>query len=96
MSDEHGVTIGAMPMEAAIRIKLTEAFAPSQLEVVNESDQHHGHAGSPGSGQSHFRVVIKAAVFAGLTRVERHRLVNGALADEFARGLHALALSVEG
>lgn len=83
-------------MEDAIRATLTAAFAPVRLDVLNEFHQHQGHAGSPGTGESHFRVVIAAAAFDGLSRVERHRLVNAALAPEFARGLHALALRADG
>lgn len=81
-----------MSVESTIRQKLTAQFAPTDLEVVNESHFHAGHAGSPGTGDSHFRVAIVSAVFAGKTRVERHRLVNAALADELKGGVHALAI----
>lgn len=81
-----------MPVEDAIREKLTAAFAPSRLEVVNESHLHAGHASSPGSGESHFRVTIVADRFAGASRVERHRLVNVVLAAELAGPVHALAI----
>ncbi len=84
-----------MTIEEAINAKLTAAFAPKALSVVNESHLHAGHQGSPGTGQSHFRVSIVAAAFAGCSRIERHRLVNAALAEEFAQGLHALALKAE-
>jgi BolA family transcriptional regulator, general stress-responsive regulator len=83
-------------MEDMIRTKLTAAFTPERLVVTNESHQHHGHAGSPGTGESHFRVEITAAEFSGISRIERHRLVNTALAGEFAQGLHALALRADG
>jgi BolA protein len=75
-----------------IRARLTEAFAPASLEVVDESDQHKGHAGHRPEGDTHFRVRIAAEAFRGKTRVEAHRLVNAAMKDEFARGLHALAI----
>lgn len=81
-----------MTIEHAIREKLTEALAPSRLEVVNESHMHAGHAGSPGTGESHFRVTVVSERFAGLARLARHRLVNEALADELAGPVHALAL----
>jgi BolA family transcriptional regulator, general stress-responsive regulator len=81
-----------MSMAATIQAKLTQAFHPLRLEVVNESHLHAGHRGSPGTGESHFRVVIVAAVFAGKTRLERHRLVNAALAVELKSKIHALAL----
>jgi BolA family transcriptional regulator, general stress-responsive regulator len=63
--------------------------------VINESHLHHGHHGSPGTGQSHFRVVIVAAAFAGQSRLQRHRLVNAALAAELAGQIHALAVQAK-
>jgi BolA protein len=81
-----------MSVEAAIREKLVAAFAPTRLEVINESHLHAGHASSPGTGESHFRVLIVSAEFAGKSRVERHRSVNAALAAELAGKVHALAL----
>ncbi len=71
---------------------LTETFAPAQLDVIDESHLHAGHAGHREGGESHFRVYIVSATFAGKSRVERHRLVNAALAPAFAKGVHALAL----
>ena len=81
-----------MTAESRIREKLTALLAPELLDVVNESHFHAGHAGSPGTGESHFRVTVVAAAFAGKSRVERHRLVNAALAEELQRGVHALAI----
>lgn len=81
-----------MSVAQSIEKKLTEAFAPQRLDVVNESHLHSGHAGSPGTGESHFRVTIVSDRFAGLSRVERHRLVNEALEEELAGPVHALAL----
>ena len=78
--------------EQRIRDKLTSTFAPDRLEVVNESHFHAGHAGSPGTGESHFRVLIVAPAFASKSRIERHRMVNAALAAELANGVHALAI----
>lgn len=80
------------PIAAAITARLTNALAPSHLDVVNESAQHRGHAGDDGSGESHFRVVIESAAFTGRSRVERQRLVNRALADLLAERVHALAI----
>lgn len=71
---------------------LAAAFKPVTLEVVDESDRHKGHAGWREGGETHFRVRIIADAFAGVSRVEAHRRVNAALASEFARGLHALAI----
>jgi len=84
-----------MTMEDRIRAKLSAEFAPSILSVVNESHLHAGHHGSPGTGASHFRVHIVSALFAGASRIERHRLVNQALATELKEGIHALAIKAE-
>ena len=81
-----------MTVDDIIKQKLTEAFTPEKLDVVNESHLHAGHAGSPGTGSSHFRVTIVSARFDGLSRVDRHRLINEALATELAGPVHALAL----
>ena len=84
-------------MNAADRIRgrLTEAFAPSELQVIDESDRHKGHAGARPEGETHFRVRIVAEAFRGKNRVETHRLVNAALGAEFAGGLHALAIEAK-
>lgn len=81
-----------MQVTQAIESKLREAFAPERLDIVNESNRHAGHASSPGTGESHFQVTIVSEKFAGLNRVERHRLVNAALSDELAGPVHALAI----
>ena len=81
-----------MTAEARLREKLMVALHPTRLDVMNESDQHAGHASSPGTGESHFRVLIVSPAFVGKSRVERHRMVNAALADELAGRVHALAL----
>ena len=82
-----------MSVERDIRSKLTEAFAPAALEVVNDSHRHAGHAGSPGTGESHFTIKVVSAAFAGKSRLERHRMVNRALAAELAGKIHALAVT---
>ena len=79
-------------VERDIRNKLTEAFAPAALEVVNDSHRHAGHAGSPGTGESHFTIKVVSAAFAGKSRLERHRMVNEVLAEELAGRIHALAV----
>lgn len=79
-------------IEEEIRRRLAEALAPGRLEVVNESALHAGHAGDDGSGESHFRVTVESAAFAGRSRVERQRMVNRALSDLLAGPVHALAL----
>ena len=82
-----------MSVERDIRNKLTEAFAPKALEIVNDSHRHAGHAGSPGTGESHFTIKVVSAAFAGKSRLERHRMVNQALAAELAGKIHALAVT---
>jgi BolA protein len=81
-----------MRVHDLITQRLTEAFRPESLRVVDESHQHQGHAGHRPGGETHFRVYIVAQAFAGKSRLERHRLVNGALAAELAGGVHALAI----
>ncbi|VDC30794.1 BolA family protein [Pseudogemmobacter humi] len=73
--------------------RLRAAFAPDELEIVNESGLHAGHGGDDGSGESHFRLRIRAPVFAPMSRVERHRTVIRALGDIPSR-IHALALDI--
>lgn len=74
--------------------KLTAAFAPSVLEVVDDSAHHQGHSGSREGGESHFTVTVVAEAFRGLGRVPRQRLVNAALAEELKGPVHALSLRV--
>ncbi len=81
-----------MRVESAIRSKLTDAFAPSRLEIVDESHLHEGHVGARPEGETHFRVEIVSAAFDGLGRVARQRQVYSALAEELAGPVHALAL----
>ena len=76
----------------SIRTKLTAAFSPSRLEVVDDSARHAGHAGAREGGESHFNVVIESDAFAGLTRVARQRQVYAALSDLLAGPVHALSL----
>ena len=71
---------------------LTEALAPTHLEVINDSAQHAGHSGDDGSGESHFTVVIESAAFAGKNRLARQRLVLGALGDIPGGRVHAFAM----
>jgi BolA family transcriptional regulator, general stress-responsive regulator len=72
--------------------KLQAAFDPISLEVMDESSQHHGHAGARADGESHFRVRIVASAFQGKSRVEQHRMINGVLAEELKERVHALAI----
>jgi BolA protein len=81
-----------MRTEQIITVKLTEAFMPESLTVVDESAQHQGHAGHRPGGQTHFRVYIVSAVFQGKSRIDRHRMINSVLSAELAGGVHALAI----
>jgi BolA protein len=82
-----------MTVADAIREKLTVRFAPSRLEVVDESHRHADHAGTHPGGESHFAVTVVSTAFAGLNRVARQRLVYETLADELAGRVHALSLT---
>ena len=79
---------------ARIRAKLTAAFDPAELDVIDESEAHRGHGGWRDGGQTHFRVVMRSAAFDGLSRVQRSRAVHATLRDELAGGVHALALEL--
>jgi BolA protein len=81
-----------MPMKDTIAGKLASAFKPQHLDVVDESDQHIGHAGHRPGGETHFRVYIVAEAFRGKSRVERHRMINQILSGELAGRVHALAI----
>lgn len=86
-----------------IEAKLVAAFRPEAIEVIDESHlhagHHHGasdhHAGFDGSAGTHFRVRVVAPAFAGMSRIDRHRAVNAALAEELAGGVHALAIEAK-
>ena len=81
-----------MTMKERIAAKLTQGLHPSTLDIVDESDRHQGHAGAREGGETHYRAYIVSESFAGKGRVQRHRIVYALLADEFAAGVHALAL----
>jgi BolA family transcriptional regulator, general stress-responsive regulator len=79
-------------VQESISKKLTETFAPVSLQVLDESNQHAGHAGHQGREETHFRIHIVADAFKGKSRVVRHRLINDLLADELKGSVHALAV----
>ena len=81
-----------MTLKDWISATLQQRLYPISLSVEDESHQHVGHAGWREGGETHFRLDIVSAAFAGKSRVERHRMVNEVLAEAFARGLHALAI----
>ena len=84
------------PTAEHLQQRLQQVLQPSQLEVLDESHQHNGHAGTNGTGYgTHFRVKITAGAFVGKSAVARHRLVYDALQDFMDQGLHALAIEAQ-
>lgn len=87
------------PVAAVLRARLSEAFAPERLEIVDQSHRHAGHhhhggIGGRAGGETHFEVTVVSAAFAGLNRVQRQRAVNAVLADQLAGPVHALSLKL--
>ncbi|HEX3653345.1 MAG TPA: BolA family protein [Rhizomicrobium sp.] len=82
-----------MAASDAIAQKLTVAFSPRELSVMDDSAKHAGHSGSRPEGETHFSVRIVSDGFEGLSRVERQRRVYAALADELKTHVHALSLT---
>jgi BolA protein len=82
------------PVGRKLEAKLQAALAPHALQVIDESHQHHGHAGAHAEGESHFRVRIGAEGFQGKTLVAKHRMVNEAVAEELRTRVHALAIEI--
>jgi BolA protein len=84
-----------MSTRDAIINKLREAFLPESLDVTDESHLHEGHAGHRPGGETHFRVYIVSPAFEGKSRLDRHRMVNAALAAELEGSVHALAIKAQ-
>ncbi len=84
-----------MTVRATIHEKLTRAFGPLALEVVDESHLHAGHAGARPEGETHFRIHIVSKRFQDKGRLDRHRMVNAALTEELAGPVHALAIRAQ-
>ena len=89
MSDNKG------SVTQAIEDRLRTAFAPRELEVVDDSESHRGHGGYQEGGESHFNVRIRSDHFKGLSRVARHRAVHLALGADLIGRIHALALDLD-
>ena len=81
-----------MRTQDLITEKLTKAFAPESLSVVDESHLHAGQAGERPGGETHYRVYIVSDAFRGKSRIDRHRMINATLAGELAGDVHALAI----
>jgi BolA family transcriptional regulator, general stress-responsive regulator len=84
-----------MAVTEEIRSRLEAEFRPTRLDVVDESEQHRGHAGWQEGGESHFRVTITSPAFGPMTRIERHRAVHEALGRDLVGRIHALALKID-
>ena len=88
-------SLASGPTATLLDQRLRERLAPSELQVLDESADHAGHAGANGTGfGTHFRVRIASPQFTGKSCVQRHRLVYDALQDFIDQGLHALAIEV--
>lgn len=83
-----------MPISDEINDRLTAAFNPVRLEIEDESEKHRGHGGWREGGETHFRVLIRAAAFAPMSRVLRHRVVHAALGPDLVARIHALSLDI--
>lgn len=77
-----------------IETALRNAFEIREIEVVDDSASHRGHAGAPDGGQSHFNVMLRSSAFDGQSRIARHRAVHSALGAELVGRIHALALDL--
>jgi len=84
-----------MSVAQEIHDKLSVAFSPADLQVVDDSASHAGHASAPGGGESHFNVRIRAAVFVDQNRLARHRAVHAALGEDLLCRIHALSLDID-
>lgn len=84
------------PVRDSIEAKLTEAFAPEALEIIDESEKHRHHGHGIEGGETHFKVVMRAPAFNGMSRVARSRAVHGILEQELAGRVHALSLDLTG
>lgn len=76
--------------------KLTAAFNPVMLEIIDESEDHRGHGGYRDGGETHFKIIIKAEAFTGMSRVAQQRAVMAVVKAELEERVHALALEVSG
>lgn len=80
------------PVIVRIRERLQAAFAPTELDVLDEGHKHAGHAGE---GKGHFHVRIVSAAFAGQSPIKRHRMIYAALDGLMDNGIHALSIDAK-
>ena len=83
-----------MPIVDEIKDSLTTTFAPTRLEIIDDSESHRGHGGWREGGETHFNVLIHAASLAPLSRIDRHRALHQALGPDLVARIHALALDI--
>tara|TARA_A100000171_G_C2111340_1_gene135215 strand:+ start:769 stop:1041 length:273 start_codon:yes stop_codon:yes gene_type:complete len=83
-----------LPRDQRLYEKLKKEFAPSDLEIINESHLHEGHSGSPQTGESHYRIRIRARVFDSVPLRSAHQKIYDALKSDFENGLHALSIQI--
>ena len=83
-----------MPIADEIKSSLTAAFALTRLEIVDDSESHRGHGGWKDGGETHFNVLIRAAAFGPMSRIDRHRAIHRALGPNLVGRIHALALDI--
>ena len=83
-----------MPIAEEIKSSLTATFAPTRLEIVDDSESHRGHSGWRDGGETHFNVLIRAPDFGAMSRIDRHRAIHRALGPNLVSRIHALALDI--
>lgn len=84
-----------MSVTETIKAKLTSAFAPQHLAVVDDSESHRGHGGWREGGETHFNVEIVSEAFEGKSRIDRQRMIHATLAEELAHQVHALSIKAK-
>ncbi len=80
------------PLATEMLRRLNSALSPTTMELIDESEQHRGHAGYNPQGESHFRLMIESPAFAGVSRVARQRMVYAALGELIHERIHALSI----
>ena len=71
---------------------ILKIFKPEFLSVIDVSEQHRGHKNFKEGVESHFEIIIVSEKFINLSRIERHRMVNGILKEEFLSDLHSVVV----
>lgn len=84
-----------MSLAQEIKNRLEAGLNPESVDVIDESEQHIGHAGYQDGGESHWRVVIKASALDDMSRVARHRAIHSAIGADIIKRIHALAIDIQ-